>query len=74
MRTALNKKRYIQLLSEALPRVIRNAKEHEEMLHKVEELMLQGETLSREETEILEILTTLVQDWEQKKFWPKVLN
>jgi HTH-type transcriptional regulator/antitoxin HigA len=67
MSAVLNKKRYLQLLSEALPHVIRNAKEHEEMLQKVEDLMLRGETLNREETELLELMAALIQDWEQKK-------
>ena len=67
MSAVLNKKRYSQLLSEALPHVIRSAKEHRDMLHKAEELMLKGRALTREETELLELMVALIQDWERKE-------
>lgn len=67
MSAVLNKKRYSKLLGDALPHVIRNRKEHEEMLLKVEALMLRNKPLSREETELLELMTALIENWEQKK-------
>ncbi|MDQ2841750.1 MAG: transcriptional regulator [Acidobacteriota bacterium] len=65
MATALNQIRYAQLLSKAIPRVIRSDKELE---HFTALLMdLDGRPrLAREERELADLLTTLIEQYEEK--------
>ncbi len=65
MATTLNQVRYAQLLSEAAPRVIRSDKELQQftvMLLKLDE----RSRLSREERELADLLTTLIEQYEEK--------
>jgi len=68
-RRRLNPKKYGQLLARALPRVIRTEKENELMLAKVWDLMKKGEeTLTAEELELLEVMSTLIEKFEEEHY------
>jgi HTH-type transcriptional regulator/antitoxin HigA len=67
MIAVLNSKRYGELLSQVLPHVIRSAKEHKVMLQKAKVLMLRGKDLSKEESDLLELIVALIEDWERKQ-------
>jgi HTH-type transcriptional regulator/antitoxin HigA len=66
--TVLDETRYAELLREKQPRIIRTEKENERALRAVEELMSRGEHLRAEETELLELLTILIERFEQEHY------
>ncbi|MGH9823026.1 MAG: helix-turn-helix domain-containing protein [Blastocatellia bacterium] len=68
-RNKLDQKKYARLLARALPRVIRSEKENERVLAAVWELIKKGETrLSPEELELLEVLSTLIEKFEEERY------
>ena len=62
--------RYRRLLSQTMPVVIETEEENARMLSVVERLMKKGENLSLEEEKLLKLLTTLIQDFEEKLYKP----
>ncbi|MBL8292447.1 MAG: helix-turn-helix domain-containing protein [Bryobacterales bacterium] len=61
----IDEKRYGRLLGKAAPRIIRTAEEHERALGSVDSLMEKGErAMSPEEGELLDLLTSLIGDYE----------
>ncbi len=69
MTTKYNPRAYAELLAEALPGVIRSEKENERALAIVAPLMKRGENdLSPEEDKLLDLLTTLIEDFEEKAY------
>jgi HTH-type transcriptional regulator/antitoxin HigA len=58
---------YADLLVDALPGVIRNEKENERTLRMVERLM-KKDRRSPEEDRLLDLLTTLIEDFEEKAY------
>lgn len=69
MTTNYDPRAYADLLVEALPGVIRNEKENEQALAFVGRLMKKGEdALSPEEDRLLDLLTTLIEDFEDKAY------
>ncbi len=63
--------RYRTLLSRTMPMPIETEEENERMLKIIERLMDKGEELSLEEAKLLKLLTTLVQDFEQRFYQPR---
>ena len=69
MTTKYDPRAYADLLVEAMPGVIRNEKENERALAFVERLMKKGEdALSPEETRLLDLLVTLIEDFEEEAY------
>jgi len=59
---------YAQLLSEMLPSVIHSEQQNELYLHQVEELLQQDGSLTSAQGELLELLTVLIEDFEEKNY------
>jgi HTH-type transcriptional regulator/antitoxin HigA len=60
---------YDQLLHEIQPKAIHTKKEHTRLFREIQRLMLKGEgNLTLAETEMLEVLATLVEDYEKKAY------
>jgi HTH-type transcriptional regulator / antitoxin HigA len=68
MASTLNKEKYTQLLNETLPRVIETEEEYERLLNEVSQLMLLGENITAEEAEVLQLLTVLIEDYEDQYY------
>ena len=65
----LDLKRYGRLLARAVPKVIKTEEENERTLAVIESLMEKGErNLTPEEDVLLELLTNLVHDFEEKAY------
>lgn len=65
----LDLKRYGRLLAKAAPRVIKPEEENERALAIVESLLKKGEkNLTPEEDELLDLLTDLIHDFEEKAY------
>lgn len=61
----IDAKRYARLLAKAAPRVIKTEQENDRALAMVESLMEKGErNLTLEESELLDLLTNLIRDYE----------
>jgi HTH-type transcriptional regulator/antitoxin HigA len=61
----LNRTKYARLLAEALPAVIKTEEENERMLIEIEKLMDKGDRLTTEELALLELMSRLVEDYEE---------
>jgi HTH-type transcriptional regulator / antitoxin HigA len=71
MSTALDmdEKKYARLLTLARPAMIRTEEEYERLLAHVERLMDKGEAaLSPEETALLDLLATLIEQYEEQRY------
>lgn len=68
MTSTLNREEYIKLLAETLPRVIDSAQEYKRLLNEVEKLMDLGENLTAEQVEVLQLLITLIEQYEKKHY------
>ena len=67
----IDEKRYGRLLARAVPRVIRNETAHESALAVIESIMEKGEpNITPEESELLDLLTNLVRDYESRTYLP----
>jgi len=65
----LDLRRYGRLLARAVPKVIKNEEENERALAVVESLMENGEeNMTPEEDALLDLLTGLIHDFEQKAY------
>ena len=63
----IDTKRYARLLAKVAPRVIRTEEENDRALAMVESLMEKGErNVTPEESELLDLLTNLIRDYEAK--------
>lgn len=67
MSAVLNRNKYAELLSKTLPRVIRNDSQLDEFTEALLDLD-QIEKPSREEQELAELLTTLIEHYEREHF------
>ena len=63
----LNRRRYSELLSETLPSVIRDEKEYDRIIEIVDRLAVKERT-SPEEERLLDLLSTLVEVYENEKY------
>ncbi len=69
MTTNYNPKKYANLLVEYLPSVIQTEKENEKALEIAGRLMMKGDhKLSPEEGRLLDLLATLIEDFEEKAY------
>lgn len=68
MTSTLNREEYIKLLAETLPRVIDSAEEYKRLLNEVEKLMDLGENLTAEQVEVLQLLVTVIEQYENKHY------
>jgi HTH-type transcriptional regulator / antitoxin HigA len=66
--TTLDEARYAELLKEKHPRIIRTEKENDQTLREIDALMARGEDLTPEEAELLELLTMLVERFEEEHY------
>ena len=71
MTTTLNKEEYIKLLSETVPRIIDTEIEHKRLLNEVDKFMDLGENLTDEQAEVLQLLITLIEQYENKVYQMK---
>ncbi|WP_413175280.1 helix-turn-helix domain-containing protein [Anabaena azotica] len=68
MTSTLNKEEYTKLLAETLPRIIDTEIEHKRLLNEVDKLMDLGENLTDEQAEVLQLLVTLIEQYENKRY------
>ena len=59
---------YDRLLHEVQPKPIHTKKEHARLFGEIQKLMLKGDTLTPAETSMLEVLATLVEEYEKKTY------
>lgn len=64
----VDRHKYGKLLARTLPSVIETEEENERLLTEVEKLIDKGEERSPEEDKLLELMTTLVEDFEEKHY------
>ena len=67
-RTAIDARRYAQLLSRTLPRVIQSEEEHAQLLARVEWLMDKGDQRTAEEDMLLDLMAVLIRDFEERNY------
>lgn len=65
----LDRRAYGKLLAKEAPTRIRNDEEHRTLMERVKELMLREDEATPEELEYLDLLATLIEDYERKR-WP----
>jgi HTH-type transcriptional regulator/antitoxin HigA len=68
MTSTLNREEYIKLLAETLPRVIDGVQEYKRLLNEVDKLMDLGENLTAEQVEVLQLLVTVIEQYEKKHY------
>lgn len=64
----INRQKYAKLLARTLPVVIETEEENERFLAEVEKLIDKGDRRSPEEDKLLELMTTLIEDFEEKHY------
>jgi HTH-type transcriptional regulator/antitoxin HigA len=64
----INKRKYAALLANALPAVIKTEEENERMLALAEQLIDKGECRTPEENQLFELVTRLVEDFEDEHY------
>lgn len=74
MTTTLNQEEYIKLLSETVPRIIDTEIEHKRLLNEVDKFMDLGENLTDEQAEVLQLLVTLIEQYENKVYQMKAVT
>ena len=65
---AIDNRRYARVLARMLPRIIQSEAEHERMLAEIENLMDKGEHRSAEEDTVLDLMVSLVQAYESRRY------
>ena len=65
---AFNPQKYARLLAQTLPSVIRTEEENERVLAVVKNLLKKGSALTPEEEQILDLLSTLIEDFEEREY------
>lgn len=65
---SIDERKYARLLAKTLPVAIETKEQYERMLAQVEPLFDKGENLSPEETELLKLLSHLIQEYEEKHY------
>lgn len=64
----IDRHKYGKLLARTLPAVIETEEENERCLSEVEKLIDKGDKRSPEEDKLLELMTTLIEDFEEKHY------
>ncbi len=62
---------YRRLLAKAMPVPVESEEDNERMLATVEKLMEKGEDISTEEEALLRLLSTLIEDFEERHYRPE---
>jgi HTH-type transcriptional regulator / antitoxin HigA len=65
---AIDRQKYGRLLARTLPAVIETQRECEHFLAEIEKLIDKGDKRSPEEDKLLDLMTTLVEDFEEKNY------
>lgn len=68
MKSTLNKKVYASLLGDVLPKVIESEEENELFLAEVEKLMALGEDLTPEQLQLMNLLVSLIEQFEEQHY------
>jgi HTH-type transcriptional regulator / antitoxin HigA len=68
MKITLNKKVYASLLGDVLPKVIESEEENELFLAEVEKLMALGEDLTPEQLQLMNLLVSLIEQFEEQHY------
>lgn len=68
MTGAISRKKYAELLTQNLPRVIKNERDHKRVMADVQTFMIRGDSLSPEEDALLDLMIVLAENYETKKF------
>jgi HTH-type transcriptional regulator/antitoxin HigA len=68
MKSTLNKKVYASLLGDVLPKVIESEEENELFLAEVEKLMALGEDLTPEQLQLMNLLVSLIERFEEQHY------
>ena len=63
-----NQREYARLLSKSLPTVIHSEKQHDAMLHQLEELLGREADLNEAEREFADLLTLLIEEFEERSY------
>ena len=69
--STIDRKKYGRLLSSALPSIIKTEAENDRAILVVEKMLAKGERLSFEEKTLLELLSKLIADFEERFYRPK---
>jgi len=63
-----NKQKYAALLAESIPTVIRTEAEYDRAIAEIEKLLKKGDRISAEEEHLLDLLSTLVEKYEDEHY------
>ena len=63
-----NKRKYGELLAESVPTVIRTEEEYDHGIKQIEKLLKKGDRISAEEEHLLDLLSTLVEKYEDEHY------
>jgi len=63
-----NKRKYGELLAESVPTVIRTEEEYDHGIEQIEKLLKKGDRISAEEEHLLDLLSTLVEKYEDEHY------
>jgi len=63
-----NKRKYGELLAESIPTVIRTEEEYDRAIEQIEKLLKKGDRISAEEESLLDLLSTLVEKYEDEHY------
>jgi len=63
-----NKRKYGELLAESVPTVIRAEQEYDHAIEQIEKLLKKGDRISAEEEHLLDLLSTLVEKYEDEYY------
>ena len=64
----INQQKYGRLLAKTLPAVIETEEDNERMLAEVKKLLAKGERLSPEEEKLLDLMSTLIEVFEEGRY------
>lgn len=63
-----NKRKYGELLAESVPTVVRTMAEYNRAIEQIEKLLKKGDRISAEEDRLLDLLSTLVEKYEDEHY------
>ncbi len=65
---SFNKQKYAKLLADSVPTVIRTEAEYDRAIEQIEKLLKKGDHISAEEDHLLDLLSTLVEKYEDENY------
>jgi HTH-type transcriptional regulator/antitoxin HigA len=63
-----NKRKYGKLLADSIPTVVRTEAEYDRAIEQIEKLLKKGDRISAEEEHLLDLLSTLVEKYEDEHY------